>query len=417
MKLRITSTDTELSAFEVLGFALYFLVEINVEIFVRRPIYIGAALFLVTVLLLSNRTRYRVTSYVTWTILWVVMVASSITYSIQPSTTITALLTVAARGLVFVTILSRINSYETLTKVLKILIFVEFFNLLYVFSKVNILTIGNLRIGDKSIIINSDATWNSNSISAVAVACTIYALCLLRNNRFKHRSLMVIVVILYSVVVLLCGSRMGLLLLVGIPLAWLAISSNHRNFFFRLMGGIIAAIIVYYIVMYVPAVYQVLGRRIETLIRNIMGQNVTDGSIIDRQNLISHGLDWFKERPFFGFGMYTFKERLLWQYGYSRYAHNSYIEVLVGTGIVGIIVYYWHYIYLIVKSWRIKYNHWQIVLSAMLVIMVAEFATVSFKNFTFQFALCVISMVQKIGLRAERDEQYQQGEFIEKKLG
>ena len=413
MKLRISPTDTELSAFEVLAFALYFLVEINVEIFVRRPIYIGAALFLVLVLLLSNKTRYKVTSYVTWTILWVTMVALSITYSIQPSTTITALLTVAARGLVFVTILSRIDSYETLCKVLKILIFVEFFNLLYVFSKVNILTLGTLRIGDKSIVTDSDATWNSNSISTVAVACTLYALCLLHNNRFKHRRLMIFVVILYSVVVLLCGSRMGLLLLVGIPLAWLAISSNYRNFFIRLLTGIIAAVIVYYVVMYVPAVYQVLGRRIDVLIRNLMGQNVTDGSIIDRQALISHGLDWFKERPFFGFGMYTFKERLLWQYGYSRYAHNSYIEVLVGTGIIGIFIYYWHYVYLLAKSWKARYNHWQIVLSAMIVIMVAEMATVSFKNFTFQFALCVISMVQKIGFKNAAEDQYQQQLYSE----
>lgn len=398
MKLRIRATDTDLSAIEAIAFAMYFLMEINVELFVRRPIYIAAVLFLVFVLIVSNRTRYRITSYVTWTILWVIMVAFSILYSIQPSTTITALLTVAARGLVFVTILSRINSYETLCKVLKILIFVEFFNLLYILYRVDIFTIGRTRIGAKSILIDSDASWNSNSISAVLVGCTMYALALLHNNQVRHRLLTMITVILYSIVILLCGSRMGLLLLVGVPFAWLGISSNHRNFFFRLIGAVIGAAAVYYIVMYIPGVYQVLGRRIETLLLNLMGQNVTDGSIIDRQNLISHGLDWFAERPFLGFGMYTFKERLLWQYGYSRYAHNSYIEVLVGTGIVGIIVYYWHYIYLIVKSWRFKYKHWQIVLAAMIVIMVAEMATVSFKNFTFQFALVVISIVQKLGL-------------------
>ncbi len=399
MKLRLKSTDTELSFIETLAFAFYFLVEINVEIFVHRPIYIGVVLFLVLVLLASSEIKLRVSSYVTWTVLWIFVVAYSITYSIQPSTTITALLIVAARGLIFVVVLSRINSYEILCKVLKILIFVEFVNLMYIFYKVDIFTIGRTRIGARSIATDSDTAWNSNGISAVLVACTIYALALLYNKKVKHRIRMIMIVILYIVVALLCGSRMGLLLLVGVPLTWMAISSNYRNFFFRLLIIIVAGVAIYYVVMYIPAFYQVLGRRIETLILNLMGQSVTDGSITGRQNLINYGLDWFLERPFFGFGMYTFKERMLWQYGFSQYAHNSYIEILVGTGIVGMVVYYWYYLYLIIKSWRLKYNHWQIVLASMLVIMVAEMATVSFKNFTFQFALVIISVVQKIGLK------------------
>lgn len=404
MKVRIRSTDTELSFIEIIAFAVYFMVEINVELAIRRPVYIAAVLFLFLSILFSGRTRWSLNYYMIWTILWALIVGFSYFYSISPSSTFTAFLTVGARGLAFVSVLSRVNTRQLLIKVLKILFVVEFFNILYVMTKVNILLLGSRRIG-QIVNMDSDVTWNSNTISAVLAECVNIALYLLKKDDVEHKKLMTAVTVFYAVIILLCGSRMGLLLLLGVPLVWLGLSSNLRNVVFRLLGigAIIAAI--YFMIMYIPALYNVLGRRVSALVLGILGRNTADYSMIDRSNLVSYGLDWIANRPVLGHGMYTFKEQMLWRFGYSKYAHNSYVEVLFGTGAVGLAVYYSVYFYLLFQSVKLKYKNWQIVCSSVIVIMIAEMATVSFKKFAFQFAIAVLFMVHRDGKNELRRRQ------------
>jgi putative inorganic carbon (HCO3(-)) transporter len=76
----------------------------------------------------------------------------------------------------------------------------------------------------------------------------------------------------------------------------------------------------------------------------------TDTAIGERTSHISFGLEKFKENPLLGSGFGCYKEcyatsnyaRLFFgrtgdRSAFKRYAHNSYIEILVGTGILGFI--------------------------------------------------------------------------------
>lgn len=406
MKLRVRSTDTELSFFETLALAIYFMVEINVELAVHRPIYIAAVLFLVLSILLSNRSYWRVNYYMVWTILWLSVVGFSMFWSIYPSTTFTAFLTVGARGLAFISIISRVNTKELLIRIVKILFIVEFFNILYVLSKVNVFMLGSKRIG-AIVNMDSDITWNSNTISAVLAECVNISLYLLRKWEIKNRKLTILVTAFYSVIILLCGSRMGLFLLIGVPLVWLGLSSNIRNFLFRVIGVIAIISIVYMMIMYIPALYNVLGRRVSALILGILGRGSGDLSMVGRSNLVSYGIDWIIERPIFGYGMYTYKDQLLTYFGYSMYSHNSYIEIMFGTGIIGLISYYSLYLYMLVQSMKYKYRNWPIVCSSIIVIMIAEMATVSFKKFAFQFALVIVFLIHREGKEELKNNDYQ----------
>ena len=406
MKLRIQSTDTDFSCLETLTLALYFMTEINVELSVHRSIYITAVLSLVLSILLSNKLHWEVNYYMVWTGLWLSIVGCSMIWSIYPSTTFTAFLTVGARGLTFISIISRVNTKELLIKLVKILFIVEFLNILYILSKVNISLLGSKRIGT-IINMDSDITWNSNTISAVLAECVSIAFFLLKKGDIKKRKIAVFVTLFYSVIILLCGSRMGLLLLIGVPLLWLLVSSNIRNIVFRVIGAIAIIIVAYLIIMNIPALYNVLGRRVSALILGILGRGTGDQSMVGRSNLLRYGIEWISEKPIFGHGMYTYKDQLFTNIGISMYSHNSYIEILFGTGIIGIIIYYSLYLYLLFQSINYKYTNWSIVCSTIIIIMVAELATVSFKKFAFQFALTVIFLIHREGKKELKYNTYQ----------
>jgi putative inorganic carbon (hco3(-)) transporter len=96
---------------------------------------------------------------------------------------------------------------------------------------------------------------------------------------------------------------------------------------------LIASII---IIFFVPSAY---WQRLKSV------TDTTEGSISARQSYLHFGSEAFKENPIIGYGPGTFKEiyaQSIYAFqqerekeAYARVAHNSYLEVLIGTGILG----------------------------------------------------------------------------------
>ena len=395
MRIRLKSTYENFSILEEAAFFLYFLIEVNIELFAYRPLYIFSVVFLTFALLFSGKAAIRITKYTVWTACWAILVAFSLSYTISKSSTTLALLTILARALVFFAIGARVRNERLLENMLKILVAVEFFNILYILSRINILS-GIQRIGKLSIESDSDNTWNSNGIASDLALCIMCLLALIRNNAVKHRIVAYLLVILFVPVGILCGSRMGLLLIVGPPLLWVFLTADRKTVVWKYGAIILAAVAAYFIVFKIPVVYNILGVRVERLLFRLQGRDVLDKSINERSSLVAYGLTWFRQRPIFGYGMFSFRAMIAGVLnGRSIYAHNNYVETLFGTGIVGFVCYYWLYAYLLFKSFnnRKRYRHWAIVTAGIIVIIIAEFATVSFKKFAFQFAVFLLFLV------------------------
>ena len=400
MHLRIrTHADEGFSLLEIVAIAFYILVEINVELFVHRPLYIAAVSFLLIAFGISKGIRLRALSYLVWIMLWAGMTAFSLLYSIQISYTATALLTILARGIAIYLIITRIETKEELIYLLKIFINIATINLLYVLTKVDVTTLGISRIGVRTI--ESDVSWNSNSIGTILALASASIIILLYHQKYKRprRIVALLQLTIFAIVTLLCGSRISLLLLVGIPLSVYLFSSNIKTAGRNIVIIVLVLIMVYWLMMNVPAFYAVLGSRVERLILTIRGQSVTDGSINSRIMLIEYGMQWFRERPLFGHGMYTFMALSSSYFSYAWYAHNNYIEILVGTGIVGLIIYYWYYLRIIIKAIRLKLDERRMIVPIMMVMLIGEYGVVAFKSFAFQFMLGVVTILFNLGVR------------------
>lgn len=100
-------------------------------------------------------------------------------------------------------------------------------------------------------------------------------------------------------------------------------------------------ITIYFVVIYVPFFYEIIGQRLENLYEFFISGGTSEGSINTRADMINWGWKFFWEKPIFGYGIDNYK----FLYGFYSsegyiYSHNNVIELLVGTGLVGTILYY-----------------------------------------------------------------------------
>lgn len=94
-----------------------------------------------------------------------------------------------------------------------------------------------------------------------------------------------------------------------------------------------------------------MGARIEEAVNILGGDKSGDNS---RVFLLLWGIDWFLEKPLLGHGINCFRvlsDQTLMFAGKNFYAHNNYIELLVGVGIIGFIIYYLFLIRLLLISY------------------------------------------------------------------
>lgn len=71
-----------------------------------------------------------------------------------------------------------------------------------------------------------------------------------------------------------------------------------------------------------------------------------EGLSSSRLEIWSHGLSYFREYPFFGSGYYRLPDQFRMNYFYTDFLptrmHNTYVQLLASTGLVGILAYLYH---------------------------------------------------------------------------
>lgn len=83
--------------------------------------------------------------------------------------------------------------------------------------------------------------------------------------------------------------------------------------------------------------YELIERRFSGMLNMING-NGGDASSMERIYLVEEGFKIFENNPIFGIGLNNSR------YFLGKYTHNNYLELLIGTGIIGTILFYSIYI-------------------------------------------------------------------------
>ena len=132
---------------------------------------------------------------------------------------------------------------------------------------------------------------------------------------------------------------------------------------------------------YLATVYELVEKRFMGMLDTFHGQS-GDQSSEERAHLISGGLDAFANHPFIGIGLNNFRVF------FGKYAHNNYIELLVGIGIIGMILFYTIYAFLIQKVYQMDASNLRRYFGGMIIVLlVMDMATVTYYNKLILFVL------------------------------
>lgn len=158
--------------------------------------------------------------------------------------------------------------------------------------------------------------------------------------------------VIFIAFILVTGSRKALLM-AGIAFAFFSLK-HAKNLKKKLKAILIVAVglvIVYVLLVSIPQLYQIIGRRLQNLVASALKKSSSSlsGADSDRIEMIRKGFEMFLERPFFGWGMGGF--RLVSGIDHA-YSHNNVIELLSATGIFGCVVYYLIFFYLGWSIWK-----------------------------------------------------------------
>ena len=100
-----------------------------------------------------------------------------------------------------------------------------------------------------------------------------------------------------------------------------------------------------YLIFEVPFFYELIGWRMEGMIALFKGNTLeVDSSALSRAMMIQSALTVFYDNPIFGVGLDNFR---FFNAVRVTYAHNNFVEIAADLGILGLIAYYWIFVYIV----------------------------------------------------------------------
>lgn len=236
---------------------------------------------------------------------------------------------------------------------------------------------------------------NSNIISFNIFCSLIFTI--LAYQKYPQK-IYIIGIILMAIIIILMGSRKTILMLPFVLILYLILNKKIplNKKIKNLLFFVLLVIIVIFFCFNNSYLYNLIGSRIEDMFSSLIGNEVTDLSINNRNNMIVQGLEWFKSKKTLGYGLDNYCYLYLKKYGIDYYAHNNYIELLVDLGITGIIIYYSFFINLIIKFLKSKIIHNEktcLIFSLLVSILIMDYAKVSYGDRVFSIVITIIYLI------------------------
>lgn len=198
------------------------------------------------------------------------------------------------------------------------------------------------------LILGVPVNYNANAIGTASAVSFCFSI-IIWNRKYNIKRMLF--ALFFLCIILLTGSRKSLgIVTVGMLYAFKI--KHPKAKFSLLFVGTFILLLIYYVIMKIPVLYNIIGIRIESVMDVILNNSAGDSSISTRANMIKDGIYFFSLKPWLGHGLANF---LPVTESYS-YSHNNYIELLVNSGIIGITVHYFSKLYILVKTIFVEQN-------------------------------------------------------------
>lgn len=245
--------------------------------------------------------------------------------------------------------------------------------------------------------VRGDTEINLNTIGMLsAFSCSLAVFFYIEEVESRFRIMWMGIILLFIFMILLSASRKALVIPIIIFSIYKVFSGGLSNVPKNVFISLLLVCLCLWMVLSIPILYEMIGYRVEGLINGYLSTDgEVDSSTSTRMMLIEFGMLIFPQEMWLGHGIATFrflKEAMLG--GTAYYAHNNYIELLVDIGLIGTVLYYSFYIFVLFKLYkhiRKTTDRFSIILFAIIVaLMISQYGFVAYYNLFVNILLTLI---------------------------
>ena len=328
---------------------LFFAIKMNYHLSKSSVVWYGtlALVIFAYILVYNGRFRLDLSPFLVWLLFFTAFGVLSLLWSLSISAGVDVIKSlIVVFAVLFLIQLSIYYGYKIDT-LLKCYFISTLINIVYIFLTVDVRQLGEEQLGTGLL-----EGWNGNGIGFMAAQGVLIGIYLL--NQCKNRAGKIIYfvsVVVLALMTMYTGSRTAfIVMVVGMVIYfWL---SHPTKLLKNMFVTALVACVAFYLIMNVEVFYNVLGSRFEGLFAIFGAEGTADSSATVRNKFIENGIEWFCENPFCGYGINNYKVLNVSATGRFTYAHNNFIEIAVDLGVVGLILYYSIYVYIIVKLFK-----------------------------------------------------------------
>lgn len=331
-------------------FIFLFLYLFFLAFFNFTPFYLICAvmLILVTMIKICRKKIFTMTKYFYFELIFIgynlMYVATG--YSLNSEHTLDAIKTLCLNFVINMCILNTIENREDLLNVLRWFIPIAVFSNLYAIIYSHGTGVdGRLMHGLARPF--STTSYTSMEFASWAIYAGTIAIFFAIN---RSKKIYLCTFPLYWTIILWSGSRkwlvFGALLQCAVYL-FCNQKINYRKFLKRLLIILLICVSAIWFIMNNSTLYNIIGYRI---MGYIMG---TETSAMSRNYLSQTAIMYIKKRPFFGYGLNTFRD----VNKFNNWSEINYLELAFGGGIILAVIYYAFLVYVIYKLFKIRKNN------------------------------------------------------------
>lgn len=181
---------------------------------------------------------------------------------------------------------------------------------------------------------------NANVVALAMINCLLIVM---HKNTYEKKKKNIIIMLICIGAILLTGSRKGL---IGMALALVLYQGMTKGFkkYKNLLIAAIVVVIAYYLIMNIEPLYNIAGHRVEALLSYFKGESYNEASLDSRDKIAELGWKYVAKNPIYGYGLGNFS---VMKGSFGLYSHNNYLELMFGCGLIGTVLYYLGYAYIL----------------------------------------------------------------------
>ena len=252
---------------------------------------------------------------------------------------------------------------------------------------------GELHVDER---LGTTATGNANTFATMFMVALMYAIWI---SIFESKVVMKILFSLAAVIImyglLLSGGRKFIIAPIIFMYTILMFKEDSKGRKHIIVSSLLIVSVVvglWLCMLNIPELYQSVGWRMEAYINSITGHGIADGSSILRKKLRFLAFIEGTNSPIFGHGFDSFKYLASDKLNFYAYSHNNWTEMWYNGGIIGLIVYYYIYIKILVNGWKCRAKCQAVGLfcvACVISLFVLEYGAVTYFQNQIQLLLCI----------------------------